>query len=532
MEATVTWEQSRRHRSRLRVLESALALFADGGYEAATFQSIAARAGVSTGLACRYFPTKEHLALAAYDGLARALCAWVPEMPAGSVATRFRAAMTAKLALLAPQRRAMVALTAAALDPDGRAAVLGDDAEVVRSRVSGVFAAVVRGADDAPQGPGADRLARGLYGAHLALVLLWLQDRSPDARATLDALDLLCGLLAVAAPSLAADDAPPLVARVDGIFRDLLRSTATDDASGVARAVLTRIFRRRRVLPDVAREPTEAAYAMHLPRVEGFVRAGEPIQLVLPAFPAKAPNPEKVLGRRPDMAERLALESLTSLLDELSEAHAPGATLVIASDGHVFADAVGVSDRDVSRYREDLEAMIAELGTDRVRVFGLDDAFGERSPAAARKALLARYGRSVDEVAARAARSRSHGAQLDGIHRFLFEDACARERGRSRTQLRRETRPLAVEVVRRSDAWGSLVTAAFPRAVRLSIHPQPDVSDKVGVHLLATDDAWLTPWHGAALLDGGRFRLVKRRDAPDAAVVDEDGRPSYLEVAR
>lgn len=532
MEVTVTWEQARRHRSRLRVLEAALSLFAAKGYEASTFQAIAAKAGVSTGLACRYFPTKEHLALAAYDGLARALCAWVPEMPDGSVAARFRATMTAKLALLEPQRRAMVALTSAALDPDGRAAVLGDDAEVVRSRVSGVFAAVVRGAVDAPQGPGADRLARGLYGAHLALVLLWLQDRTADARTTRDALDLLCGLLEVAGPMLALDDAPPLVARVDGIFRDLLRTAATADEAGVARAALTRILRRRRVLPGVAREPTEAAFAMHQPRVEAFVRAGEPIQLVLPAFPAKAPNAEKVLGRRPDMAERLALESLAGLLDELAEAHAPGATLVIASDGHVFADAVGVSDHDVSRYREDLEAMIAELGHDRVRVFGLDDAFGAQSPSAARKTLLARYGQSVDEIAQRAARSPTHGAQLDGIHRFLFEDGCAREPETSRTKVRKETRALAVEVVRRSDAWGALVAAVFPRAVRLSIHPQPDVSDKIGIHLLATDDAWLTPWHGAALLDGGRFRLVKRRDAPDAAVVDEDGRPSYLELAR
>jgi pyoverdine/dityrosine biosynthesis protein Dit1 len=84
----------------------------------------------------------------------------------------------------------------------------------------------------------------------------------------------------------------------------------------------------------------------------------------------------------------------------------------------------------------------------------------------------------------------------------------------------------------RSRAWGRLLASTFPHAVRLSIHPQAAVSDKIGIHLLPTQDAWLTPWHGVALLDRERFRLVKRAEAEElgAAPVDVDGRPSHYVV--
>jgi pyoverdine/dityrosine biosynthesis protein Dit1 len=524
-------EQARAQRSRLRVLEAALALFARDGYEATTFQKIATEASVSVGLACRYFPTKEHLVVAAYDRLATALEAWTVEMPVGTVAERFEATMDRKLALLAPLRRSMTALAARAIDPTGRASVLGPATEVVRSKVAGVFWVAVTGATDAPPAPeAAARLARMLYGAHLLLVLLYIQEEDARGPRTRDAVDLVCTGLALQRVALGFL-AGPLGARLDGLLGGGLGTSRALAPSETARLVVERIFRRRRVLPGVSAEPTEAARLLHLGRVQSFIDAGEPIQLVLPAFPAKAPNLRKVLGKLPDSAESVALASLDELLAEIQEAYAPGADLVICSDGHVFADLVGVADADVRSYRAALEEMIAELGTHRIRVFDLEDAFGAVKPAQARALLLASYAETEEEIRARAARSEAHEAQLDGIHRLLFEDEVVRHPEASRTQARKVTRARAYEVVRRSDAWGGLVATAYPRAVRLSIHPQPDVSPKIGIALLPTEDAWLTPWHGVALFDGERARLVHRADAEAAGarVVMEDGRPSYME---
>ncbi|MEV5753007.1 helix-turn-helix domain-containing protein [Actinoallomurus sp. NPDC052308] len=53
--------QELREQSRRRILEAALTLFAEHGYEGATISQIAERAGVARGLVSYYFPAKDEL---------------------------------------------------------------------------------------------------------------------------------------------------------------------------------------------------------------------------------------------------------------------------------------------------------------------------------------------------------------------------------------------------------------------------------------------------------------------------------------
>ena len=87
-------------------------------------------------------------------------------------------------------------------------------------------------------------------------------------------------------------------------------------------------------------------------------------------------------------------------------------------------------------------------------------------------------------------------------------------------------------MIQRSRAWGDAVGAAFPRAVRLSIHPQPPRASKVGIRLVDAADGWLTPWHAVALQLPDGFRLVHRADAEAAGalLVERDGRPSHFRL--
>ncbi len=450
-------EQGRAQRSRLRVLEAAVELFGDRGFEGAKFKDIAERAGVSVGLACRYFPTKEHLALALYARLADELEAWAAtEMPNGTVAARFAAAARQKLAILGPHRRALTALAARAIDPTARAAVVGPGAEVVRATVSGVFSLVVRGATDAPAGDqAAEALARTLYALHLLVVLVFLEDLSDGAAVALESIDLARAGLEAFGPMLAPALGSAMGARVDALFGSLL-GTGKAIATGKrdrARLILGRIFRRRRMPGADAGakpgEPSEAALALHLPRVRAFVDAGAPIELVLPAFPAKAPNPRKVLGALPDAAERLALESLADLCGRARARSSPGRSLRhrvrTAPSSRTL---VGVRDADVLAYRQTLEAMISDLGERGAffRVFALDDAFGSIGAGAARKLLLERWGEDLDVIHERAHRSPRVAAHVDGIHRFLAEDEIARRPELTRSQAKKATRERAYEV--------------------------------------------------------------------------------------
>ena len=102
----------------------------------------------------------------------------------GTVAERFEAAMLAKLDQASPHRGPLAALLARALDPNSRLSALGEDTAAVREKMGGVFLEVVRGASDAPGQKQVRELGNVLYALHLAVLLYWFHDKTPDARAT------------------------------------------------------------------------------------------------------------------------------------------------------------------------------------------------------------------------------------------------------------------------------------------------------------------------------------------------------------
>lgn len=494
---------------RIHLLHAALKHFAEQGYAATTIRQIATDADIPLHVACGYYPSKEALVLALYRLLAEEFVEAAADLPYGSVAARFQAAMHAKIALIEPHRVALTALFAHGMDPSHRVGVLGPHSVAVRSRVSGVFAAVVHGASKVPPDPA--RWARLLYGLHLSLILAWTQDRSEGAQATKEAVDLAADALAGLAPLLSIlPGAGGALERVDSVFQDLFLGADHAEPDTRSRLIALRLLSPRRVLPNVAQQPSEAALAVHLPLIDAAVRAERPLSLVLPAFPAKAPSPTKTLGALPDLAEQLALDHLVELVDDLANTHLPGAELTICSDGHVFADVVGVDDATIDAYQA---AMAQRVQGTPLVLFDLRDVYPGLSSPRARARLLDEWAEASGAFRERVKGSPALQTLVDGIHRFLFEDALGLNPGWSRSQARNRTRDHAYEVVRRSQAWGKLVGACFPDSVRLSIHPQPDVSAKIGVHLLPVDDVWLTPWHGTALLDDNGARLVKRADA-------------------
>jgi AcrR family transcriptional regulator len=68
---------------RQRVIDAAMALGLDGGYEAVQMRDVAARADVAMGTVYRYFTSKDHL-------LAATLVHWVEQLDAASASTRPR----------------------------------------------------------------------------------------------------------------------------------------------------------------------------------------------------------------------------------------------------------------------------------------------------------------------------------------------------------------------------------------------------------------------------------------------------------
>lgn len=513
-------------RTRQRLLESALALLAERGLAGDLLRDAAATAGCTPERASIFFKRDEDLVFALYARLAADFESVVTELPDAGVAERFRAAMARKLDLVAPHRSAFASLVAVALDPRHRLGVLGDQTEIIRDRVRSVFDVAARG----------DRVrGRALYAAHLALLLLWTQDPSPGAEATRRALDLAGDLLA------ASDSLPARLltrgaaSRLDAILAPLVEPEPDPAATKTAEKILRLLFRSRRLQEEAgtcAKDPCASCLAIHLPHVRRFVRAKEPVHAVLPAFPAKSPSPRKTLGPRPDLAEECSLGFLQGVCDAVREIYPPGLRITLCSDGRVFGDLVGVGDDDVTRYGREIAALIRERGLRSLDAFRMEDLFEGDDFPAMRARLAEHYAEPIEAIEERTRLHDSHRRLFNGIQRFLFEDRQGLPGGKSRTKLRNEAGEAAYRVIQRSNAWGRLVTECFPGALRLSIHPQPPHSEKIGILLADADDAWLTPWHAVALRSGKKVRLVHREEAErlGARLVERDGRPSHFEM--
>jgi pyoverdine/dityrosine biosynthesis protein Dit1 len=525
-------------RSRQRILESAVVLLREGNLPGQLVEAAAAAARVPLANAKQFFQNDEELILAFYLRLANDLEVRASALPPEGVAERFRVLMLAKLGLVGPYREAFAGLFAKMLDPRTNIGVFSKQTELVRLRARAAFAKVVHGANDAPDAE--TQLIQALYAAHLALLLIWSQDQSPDSKSTHAALEMVSKLTALVCRFRWTPISATMLESIGAICGPLVDPPADRETTARAREILRVVFQHRRTLPGAANcaeaasgDVCQQCLEPHLPLVRRFIGAGLPIHFVLPAFPAKSPNQEKVLGRIPDKAEELSLQFLHDLCGEIRKIHGPGARITICSDGLVFSDLVGVTDSDVNNYGEQITQMIEQLHLDSLETFHMQDLYDEAgSGEQMREWLCHHYAESQETIRERLHSNDSQQALFNGIQRFLFEDQVAIEEGKSRTRIRAECKERTYVLVRRSDAWGRLVADCFPASLRLSIHPQPPHSEKIGILLAESRDVWLTPWHAVALNENGHFRLAKRREAEalGASVVLEDGVPSYMDL--
>jgi len=304
----------------------------------------------------------------------------------------------------------------------------------------------------------------------------------------------------------------------------------------ISSKVLYELMQYRRRFPGAETsiiEEEQQVIAVQLPRIRAFIENNQRIEFVLPAFPTKSPNANKVIGTIPDMAERLSLIFLNSLCQRIQLYYPPGAHIMICSDGHVFADLILVSDETINRYQVEIENLLHELGATHLSVFNLGDVkdLAEHTDDydLLRQILVESYAESEAAIKEQLLQD-EQGLQLyRAITRFLYEDSQQPGYSGSNAALQKDAKQRACGVIQRSWAWGNLLAQYFPAAIRLSIHPQPADSLKMGIHMMPTKDDWLTPWHGVAAKVNGQFVLMKRKDAQQSAgeLVEIRGTPSH-----
>ena len=163
-------------RTRQHLMDVAIAAFERDGFANTSMRALAKEAGVSVGLAYRYFDAKEAIVLAFYEQKAEELLQ-VP-VTGGTLGARFHSVMRARFTLLRPHHRAMSAVLAAMLDPEGPVGALSP----ATARLRGMTQQVLRDAISGTPGLRADLhepLLHISWLGHLLLMLAWVQ--RPDA---------------------------------------------------------------------------------------------------------------------------------------------------------------------------------------------------------------------------------------------------------------------------------------------------------------------------------------------------------------
>ncbi len=183
MSATPPAGPGKSEQTRQRILEAALELFRVKGFAAATMREVASAAGVATGAAYYYFPSKEAIVLAFYD---RARGDLAPLIDAALVAAgprledRLRAIVTVKFDYFTPNRNFLGALLGSTADPQNPLSPFSSKTVAIRDFDLAAFEKAIEGGNAKPPKDLAPHLAELLWMYQMALIFFWLSDTSAN----------------------------------------------------------------------------------------------------------------------------------------------------------------------------------------------------------------------------------------------------------------------------------------------------------------------------------------------------------------
>jgi AcrR family transcriptional regulator len=184
LEAVVS--DSKAARTRSAIIDAALALFREKGYDATTMRAIAAEAGVSVGNAYYYFDSKEQLIQGFYDrAQVQHAAAARPVLDSErDLAARIAGVIEAWLLTMEPYRPFAGKFFKNAAEPASPLSPFSSESSAARTAAISLWSEVLEGSDaKIPKRLHAD-LPAMLWLYFMGIVLLWVHDPTAGASAT------------------------------------------------------------------------------------------------------------------------------------------------------------------------------------------------------------------------------------------------------------------------------------------------------------------------------------------------------------
>ncbi|WP_433974841.1 TetR/AcrR family transcriptional regulator [Tunturiibacter lichenicola] len=172
--------------TRTRILEAALVVFRERGFERATMREIAMTAEVAVGAAYYYFESKDAIVMAFYE---RSQSEMQPRIEASlteskTLESRLQAIISTKFECFGPNRKLLGALSAHS-DPEHPLSPFSRETSTIREQDVGFFERAVANSGVKLPVDIKPYLPRLLWMYQMGLILFWVYDKSEDQRRTM-----------------------------------------------------------------------------------------------------------------------------------------------------------------------------------------------------------------------------------------------------------------------------------------------------------------------------------------------------------
>jgi len=214
--------------TRARILEAALRLFRQRGFEQATMRDIAKEAHVALGAAYYYFDSKDAIVMAFYELAQMELAPRIEDCLANTrdLRERLAAVITAKFDYFEPNRKLLGTLSSH-IDPQHPLSPFSQATKAIRETDISFIHRAIEGSTIKVAGDLKPYLARLLWLYQMGLILFWVYDHSPKQRRTEQLFDkslaIVMGLIKVSVL--------PLMRPIRRLVTDLLEIIYHEESS-------------------------------------------------------------------------------------------------------------------------------------------------------------------------------------------------------------------------------------------------------------------------------------------------------------
>ena len=177
--------------TRAAILEAALAILQERGYEQTTMRAVAERAGVALGNAYYYFHSKEHLIQVFYQRLHDEHVAKSQPLldKEHTLKARLLGVMRLKIETLTPYHEFAGVLFKTAADPESPLNPFAEESDPIREASMRLFEQVVEGSRARIPNDLRAELPYLIWVYHVGVILFWIHDPSPKQRRTYRLID-------------------------------------------------------------------------------------------------------------------------------------------------------------------------------------------------------------------------------------------------------------------------------------------------------------------------------------------------------